>query len=207
MRDDQQRLLIRVQLVDQRLKPSDQVKVRLAVRVARAELVDLPIGAEARVLQSDLLLGEPVLLELDERAEELRVRHHRLRALPRDVLAALQNNHAEAHVLHELVRLRERLELGDVAFTQFLESSHCVFQLRDYLRKLCLTLVFDLLLFFLGHISLSIPFSFDLLLNRCVIIQLFLHHHLFNPINLRKQSVFFVQSLLNQFIMFTQLFR
>ena len=38
--DDEEGLLEGVQLVDERLEPRDQVEVRLAVRVARRELIN-----------------------------------------------------------------------------------------------------------------------------------------------------------------------
>ena len=61
VRHNQQRLLVRVQLMNQRLEARDQVEVRLAVWVARRELVHLAVLAKARVGLGDLLLGHAVV--------------------------------------------------------------------------------------------------------------------------------------------------
>lgn len=47
-----------------------------------------------------LLLGQAVLVKLNQRTQELRVGHHRLGARPADVLQVAQDDHTLAHLVH-----------------------------------------------------------------------------------------------------------
>ena len=81
------------------------------------------LGRELGVLEVgldrlDRLVVEAVLVELDQRLEEVALGHHRLGALPAHVLAALEQHHAHAHLRHHLRRLGEGLELRDVLLAQ-----------------------------------------------------------------------------------------
>mmetsp|Transcript_5515 Transcript_5515/g.14577 ORF Transcript_5515/g.14577 Transcript_5515/m.14577 type:complete len:229 (-) Transcript_5515:627-1313(-) len=60
VRDDEEWLLVRVELKNQRLEPGHDVQVRLAMRIARRELVHLAVGSEALIHRCDLLLSHSV---------------------------------------------------------------------------------------------------------------------------------------------------
>lgn len=51
-----------------------------------------------RPVWAHLLLGQAVLVKLDQRPQELRVCHHRLGARPADILQVSQNDHTLAHL-------------------------------------------------------------------------------------------------------------
>lgn len=112
----------------------------------RAERRGRELVLEVALDRLDLLVGKAVLLELDQRAQEAAVGHHRLGHVPRGRLAALkvlEDDHASAHVLHERVRLRKRLELGDVVLLQIVERLCGLLERRQRLleRRLRLSLL------------------------------------------------------------------
>lgn len=90
-----------------------------------------------------MLVGERVLVKLNQAAQELAVRHHDLGAVPRRVLAALEVHDALAHLLHVHVGLGERPDLGDVVLLEVLQRRGGLLERRDRLgeRRLGLLLL------------------------------------------------------------------
>eukprot|EP00955_Chlamydomonas_euryale_P094429 364857-Chlamydomonas_euryale.AAC.14 len=134
------------------------------------ECVEVEVGVLEVVLDLlDLLLGQPILVELDERLEKAAVGHHGLGARPRHILEAAQDDDALTHALHLYVGLGKRPDLGDVVLAQVVERRRSLLQRRDGFlqRRLSLGLLdrdlravqLQLLLLALGRVRLGLHFG------------------------------------------------
>mmetsp|Transcript_2350 Transcript_2350/g.7710 ORF Transcript_2350/g.7710 Transcript_2350/m.7710 type:complete len:313 (+) Transcript_2350:1131-2069(+) len=170
-------------VVDDGVDPLQQSRARLRDALHR---LGCKVGAlEVDLHLLDLLLGEAILVELDQGPEKVALAHHHLGALPRHVLAALEDDDAERYVLHQLVRLGELAHLGDVLFLQVVECLGRVLESRQRLLERRLGL--GLLLRDLGrhHVELLLlGVGGRLLLLRHLGVGRDLHQHLLDLLGL-----------------------